>query len=68
MAGLTMSKESAIGWILVAFGFGFEVVFKVLGIDGTAEETFKSIIAVGFGLIGIKGFSDYFKSKGDNNA
>ncbi len=58
---MTMSKESMIGWFLVALGFGLEVVFQIWNIDGAASETFKGLIAVGFALIGIKGLSDLKK-------
>ena len=60
---MAMSKESAIGWILVGFGFGMEVVFKALGIDGDAETIFKAMLSLGFGLIGLKGVSDVLKAK-----
>jgi hypothetical protein len=60
---MTMSKESSVGWILVGFAFGMEIVLKALGLDGNAETILKGVMALGFGYIGLRGVSGILKKE-----
>lgn len=54
---MAMSKESAIGFILMAVFVGMLILCKQLGIDGEVQSTLMGVIGLVWLVLGGKGYS-----------
>lgn len=62
MAG--MSKQSMVGWFVLAGAFALMIAVKALGVDGNAQTAIDAMFALGFSFIGLSGWKGGLNTNG----
>lgn len=60
---MTMSKQSAVGFLLVGVALALQIVCSYAGIDGDVHTALMGVLDAGIGLLGLQGLYASFKAK-----